>query len=85
VWLFGIVILIPAVAWWRCDVNAVGAFWAAYVVTRPLGASVADYISKPKNLSGFGFGDGPTTAVFTVAVLVLVVYLMRTRADIQRP
>lgn len=84
VWLFGIVILIPAVAWWRFHLNAVGAFWAAYVVTRPLGASVADYLSKPKSTSGFGFGDGPTTAVFSAAVLVLVVYLWRTRVDIQR-
>jgi len=82
--LFGIVILIPAVAWWRFRLNAVGAFWFAYVVTRPLGASVADYISKPKRMSGFGFGDGPTTAVFGAAVLLLVLVLLWTQADIQR-
>lgn len=82
--LFGIVILIPAVAWWRFHLNAVGAFWAAYVVTRPLGASVADYLSKPTHMSGYGFGDGPTTAVFGAAVALLVLVLMWTRADIQR-
>ena len=46
--LFGVVILIPALAWWRFGLNAIVAFWFAYVVTRPLGASFADYISKPQ-------------------------------------
>jgi uncharacterized membrane-anchored protein len=82
---FGIVILIPAVAWWRLGMNAVAAFWFAYVVTRPLGASFADYISKPPNTSGFGFGDGPTAVVFTLAVAVLVLYLAIVRPDIQQP
>jgi uncharacterized membrane-anchored protein len=81
--LFGVVILIPALAWWKFNLNAVAAFWMAYVVTRPLGASFADYISKPPHLSGLGFGDGPTAAVFTVAVVVLVAYLTVARPDIQ--
>jgi uncharacterized membrane-anchored protein len=55
------------------------------VVTRPLGASFADYISKPQNLSGINFGDGPTAAVFAVAVALLVLYLAVARPDIQRP
>ena len=83
--LFGVVILIPAVAWWRLGMNGVAAFWFAYVVTRPLGASFADYISKPPNTSGIGFGDGPTAALFTVAVAVLVLYLSIARPDIQPP
>ena len=45
--LFGVVILIPAVAWSRSTSTAIVAFWFAYVVTRPLGASFADYISRP--------------------------------------
>ena len=57
----------------------------SYVVTRPLGASFADYISKPKNLSGLNFGDGPTALVFAVAVFVLVTYLALARPDIQSP
>ena len=81
--LFGVVILIPAMAWWQLGLNAVVAFWMAYVVTRPLGASFADYISKPANTSGIGFGDGPTAVVFTVAVAVLVLYLAVARPDIQ--
>jgi uncharacterized membrane-anchored protein len=82
--LFGVVILIPALAWWKFKLNSIAAFWMAYVVTRPLGASFADYISKAKNLSGINFGDGPTAAVFGVAVLVLVLYLAVARPDIQR-
>jgi uncharacterized membrane-anchored protein len=83
--LFSVVILIPALAWWKFGLNAVAAFWMAYVVTRPLGASFADYISKPPHISGFGFGDGPTAVVFTLAVVVLVAYLAIVRPDIQPP
>jgi uncharacterized membrane-anchored protein len=83
--LFSVIILIPAVAWWKFKLNSIAAFWMAYVVTRPLGASFADYISKARNLSGIDFGDGQTAAVFGVAVLVLVLYLAVARPDIQRP
>ena len=83
--LFGVVILIPALAWWRFNLNSIAAFWFAYVVTRPLGASFADYISKPQNLSGINFGDGRTAVVFSVAVFVLVLYLAVFRPDIQPP
>jgi uncharacterized membrane-anchored protein len=81
--LFGVVILIPALARWRLGLNSIAAFWMAYVVTRPLGASIADYISKPTNTSGLAFGDGPTALLFTVAVLVSVSYLAIARPDIQ--
>ncbi len=83
--LFGVVILIPALAWWRFHLNAIVAFWMAYVVTRPLGASFADYISKPPALSGIGFGDGPTALVFAIATFLLVSYLAIARPDIQPP
>jgi uncharacterized membrane-anchored protein len=83
--LFGVVIMLPALAWWKLGLNQVTAFWMAYVVTRPLGASFADYVSKPRNLSGVGFGDGPTALVLTVAVAVLVAYLCLARPDIQQP
>jgi uncharacterized membrane-anchored protein len=65
--------------------NGIAAFWMSYIVTRPLGASFADYISKPKNLSGINFGDGSTAIVFALAVLVLVIYLALARPDIQKP
>lgn len=81
---FFALILAPAMAWWRLGLNSIAAFWAAYVVTRPLGASFADYISKPHSLSGIGFGDGPTALLLALAVLVLVFYLAIARPDIQR-
>ncbi len=81
---FFVLILIPALAWWRFGLNSIAAFWMAYVVTRPLGASFADYISKPHSLSGLGFGDGPTALVFTVAVAVLVSYLAIARPDVRQ-
>jgi uncharacterized membrane-anchored protein len=81
--MFGLIILIPAVAWARFGLGSVAAFWFAYVVTRPLGASFADYFSKPHSLSGAGFGDGRTALVTAVITAVLVVYLAVTRRDIQ--
>jgi uncharacterized membrane-anchored protein len=80
---FGVIILLPALAWWRMGLNGVAAFWMAYVVTRPHGASFADYISKPPSMSGIGFGDGPTTVVFALAVFVLVTYLAIAKPDVQ--
>jgi uncharacterized membrane-anchored protein len=78
------VILLPLLGWWRLRLNPIVAFWMAYVVTRPLGASFADWISKPSNMTGLGFGDGPTALVFALAVLALVAYLAIARPDIQR-
>jgi uncharacterized membrane-anchored protein len=83
--LFGVIILIPALAHWRLGLGSIPAFWLSYVVTRPLGASFADYISKPRSISGINFGDGPTAIVFAVAVFVLVSYIAIARPDIQQP
>ncbi|HWG13376.1 MAG TPA: hypothetical protein VG268_08910 [Streptosporangiaceae bacterium] len=80
--MFAVIIAVPAIAW-RMGLNPVAAFWSAYIVTRPLGASFADYFSKPRALSGLNFGDLPTTAVFVVAIVALVGYLQVTRRDIQ--
>ncbi|MGO9973908.1 MAG: hypothetical protein ACLP01_14115 [Solirubrobacteraceae bacterium] len=81
---FFALILLPALAWWRLGLNSVAAFWMAYVITRPLGASFADYISKPSSISGIGFGNGPTAVLFAVATLLLVSYLAIAQPDIQR-
>jgi uncharacterized membrane-anchored protein len=78
---FGVLILVPLVAW-RLGLNSVLAFWSGYVLTRPLGASFADYVSKPRNISGINFGDGPTAGAALLAVAVLVAYLTLTRRDI---
>jgi uncharacterized membrane-anchored protein len=81
--LFSVLILVPAVATGYLGFNRIAGFWAAYVLTRPLGASYADYISKSQALSGINFGDGQTALVFFGAVFVLVAYLAISRVDIQ--
>jgi uncharacterized membrane-anchored protein len=83
--MFFLIILIPAVFWWRFGLNAIAAFWFAYVVTRPLGASFADYFGRPQSLSGLGFGSGRIAVIVTLAVAGLVGYLAITRRDIQPP
>lgn len=82
--MFTGLILIPAIAWWKFDLNPIGAFWFAYVLTRPLGASFADYVSKPHSLSGANFGDAPTSAVSAIVLFALVAYLSITRTDVQQ-
>jgi uncharacterized membrane-anchored protein len=82
---FCVVILIPWIGWFRFRMNEIFAFWFAYVVTRPIGASFADYISKPKDTSGLGFGDVETAAVITLLVVILVAYTSLARFDIQSP
>jgi uncharacterized membrane-anchored protein len=83
--MFTGLILIPALAWWRFGLNEIVAFWWAYVLTRPLGASFADWLSKPHALSGLNLGDGQVAAVATVIIAVLVAYVAVTRNDIQPP
>jgi uncharacterized membrane-anchored protein len=83
--LFAVVFAIPAVAWWRGRLNPIVAFWAAYVVTRPLGASFADWFSKPPSISGLGLGDGAVSALALVVFIALVAWVTVTRRDIQRP
>ena len=83
--LFTVVILIPALARRQFGLNSVAAFWMSYIVTRPLGASFADYISKPKNTTGSTSVTARTAIVFAVAVFVLVAYLALARPDIQKP
>ncbi|MGF7236726.1 MAG: hypothetical protein ACQSGP_17455 [Frankia sp.] len=81
--LFAGIILIPVVGYRLLRWNAVFAFWFAYVLTRPLGASVADGLGKPRTDSGLGLGGGYVTLMFGVLILGLVSYLARAGADIQ--
>lgn len=61
--------------------NAVFTFWLAYIFTRPLGASIGDYLSQDHANSGLGFGATATSAFFLITILGLVVYLTLTRKD----
>jgi uncharacterized membrane-anchored protein len=83
--LFAVVIAVPIVAWRWLRLNAVVAFWSAYVVTRPLGASFADWMGKPPAASGLGVGDGTVTLVLFALIACFVTYLAVTRRDVIRP
>jgi uncharacterized membrane-anchored protein len=81
--LFAVMIMIPAIGFRWLRWNAVFSFWFAYVVTRPLGASVADWFGKPKYVGGLGVGDGPVALTLTIVIFILVAYLAITKKDVQ--
>jgi uncharacterized membrane-anchored protein len=84
--IFGVAIAVPAVGWRFFRLNPVVAFWVAYVLTRPLGASIADWLGKPAaHGGGLGFGDGTVAAVAAGVIAVLVGYLAVRRTDVQAP
>jgi len=65
----------------RLTSNAVLAFWLAYILTRPLGASIGDYLSQAQSDGGLGLGTTGTSFIFLAAILILVVYLTLTKKD----
>ncbi|MGH7141216.1 MAG: hypothetical protein ACREGH_01090 [Minisyncoccia bacterium] len=64
--------------------NTVLAFWAAYILTRPLGASFADWFGKSPSIGGLGWGDGTVSLILTVILVGFVWYLAVTRVDVDR-
>ena len=73
--LFGGAIASVTLAWYRFRLNPVLAFWIAYVLTRPFGASCGDLLSQPVANGGLGLGTVNTSAMFLAAILFLVSYL----------
>jgi uncharacterized membrane-anchored protein len=67
---------------WRLGMHSVLSFWIIYVLTRPLGASIGDYLSQPGTEGGLGLGATLTSLVFLVAIVGIVVFLMVTHADV---
>lgn len=81
---FAVVIAVPIIGYRRFGWNPIFAFWFAYVVTRPLGASFADWLGKSPSVGGLGLGDGPVSLVLTIAIACFVAYLAITRKDLQQ-
>jgi uncharacterized membrane-anchored protein len=79
--IFGGLIALVAGAHYFLKLNAILAFWIAYILTRPLGASIGDYMSQPKADGGLALGTTATSLIFLAAILALVVYLQLTRTD----
>jgi uncharacterized membrane-anchored protein len=82
--LFCGLILVPAVIYWITRKHEILWFWTAYVLTRPLGASFADWTSKPHSVGGLNDGDGHVAIVLSVVIILLVAYLAVTRKDIKK-
>ena len=80
--LFAILFAIPALANRLLGLNEIVAFWFAYIMTRPLGASFADWFAKP-TLGGLGLGDEKVSLVLTILIIIFVAYVTVTRKDMQ--
>ncbi|MGW7577048.1 COG4705 family protein [Streptomyces sp. NPDC054765] len=80
--VFAVLIGAVALARFTLDFNAIWSFWIAYVLTRPLGASMGDYLSQPHTDGGLGLGTVGTSVLFLAVILALVLYLTRTKRDV---
>lgn len=78
--VFGVAIAAVAVAYFAFGMDAVLAFWLAYILTRPLGASIGDFLSQSSN-GGIGLGATATSYIFVACIIALVVYLSITKRD----
>ena len=79
--IFAGAIAAVTIAHFRFRLNAVAAFWIAYVLTRPLGASIGDWLSQPTADGGLGLGTTTTSVAFLTAILATVVYLTISKRD----
>jgi uncharacterized membrane-anchored protein len=82
--VFAVVIALPALGYWKLRLNPVFGFWFAYLITRPLGASVADWLDVSTRRGGVGLGTAPVSAVLVVAIVAAVTWLARSGKDKQR-
>jgi uncharacterized membrane-anchored protein len=79
--VFAVLFALPGLFYYAGLVNGILAFWAAYVMTRPLGASFADWTGKARSAGGLGWGDGPVAAALAVLIIAGVLYLRVSRSD----
>lgn len=80
--IFSGFIAIVAFAHLVLKLDGILAFWLAYIVTRPLGASIGDYLSAPKDDGGLHLGTTVVSAVFLLTIIAVVFYLTKTKADV---
>jgi uncharacterized membrane-anchored protein len=79
--VFAAVIALISILWQRKVINAVFGFWAVYVLTRPLGASIGDLLSQGKKVGGFGLGTTATSFIFLSLIVLTVTYLVKSKKD----
>lgn len=76
--LFGALISVTTVTYFLFKTNAVLVFWIVYVLTRPLGASIGDWLSQSEKMGGLGLGVTSTSLFFVVCITALVIHQTRT-------
>ena len=79
--IFAGVVALVGIAYRLHLLGGIAAFWITYIVTRPLGASLGDFLSQPKDASGIGLGTTTTSLIFLAAILALVTFLAVTKID----
>jgi len=79
--LFGMIIASITFGYYALKLDAILAFWIAYIFTRPLGASFGDLMSQPKEYGGMGLGTILTSAIFLAAIVAIVIYMTWTQGD----
>jgi len=82
--LFIVLFLLPGIGYGLFRLDPIFAFWFSYVMTRPLGASFADWLGKPKSMTGLGYGDGIVTTVFGIFIVIFVGYLAISKRDVKQ-
>jgi uncharacterized membrane-anchored protein len=86
-WSAGVSVLLPlalilaVLVAWRSGAGSVLCFWLAYILTRPLGANIGDYLSSPRTDGGLGLGTLGTSVLFLATILGVVVFLTKSRTD----
>lgn len=80
--IFAAAIAVVVIAHFAFRLNAILSFWLAYILTRPLGASIGDYLASPSNEGALGLGTILTSVIFLSTILALVVYLAVSKRDV---
>lgn len=75
------IIICVFLVWKVVKINSVLAFWVAYIFTRPLGASIGDYLSQPVKYGGLGLGTTITSIIFLLAIVIVIIVLSVTKVD----
>ncbi len=78
-------IAVPAIGYSLGWLSELLAFWSAYILTRPLGASFADWLGVPRSLSGLNLGRGKIAVSLTIVIVAFVVYLSVSGVDVEGP
>jgi uncharacterized membrane-anchored protein len=75
------IIAVPAVGYWLLGFGEVFSFWFAYIITRPIGASFADWLGKSRAVGGLGLGDNAVSAGLAFLIIIAVVYMTSNRTE----